>query len=103
MAKLGPIVPFVNIRQAEDSHVRALAVLFGQYGLAVPTDPWAGAIEVPNTSQESCQLGVVAELENIAMYDGFFTYVTESDVLDVFNRLRSASLEQHLPAFELCS
>jgi len=54
--------------------------------------------------QEACQTGIIAELENIAMYDGFFEFAGHpADVIDVFTRLRAASLEAHLPAFERCS
>lgn len=104
MAEIGQVAPFVKIRNAENSHVRALVVLFDRYQLQIPSDPWTGNVEAPNTYQEACQAGVIAELENIAMYDEFFAFSGHpTDVLEVFTRLRAASLEAHLPAFERCS
>lgn len=103
IAKLGPVDPFVRIQAAEATHIQTLENLFGSYSLAVPPDAYVGGVAVPDTLEEACQLGVVAEEENIAMYDGFFEFVTEPDVIVVFEQLRSASLDSHLPAFRSCS
>jgi len=103
IARFGPIMPFVNIRNAEDSHARALATLFTNYGLAVPVDHRAGTVTSPSTVAEACQLGVEAELANIAMYDQLLESTPEPDVLQVFSSNRAASLDNHLPAFRLCS
>ena len=43
------------------------------------------------------------EIANAAIYDDLLAGVTEPDVITVFERLRDASLYQHLPAFERCS
>jgi len=103
MDKFGEIRPFDRIRGAEEAHVRALVVLFDRYSLAVPADAWTGKVESPESIREACATGVEAELANIALYDELFAMVNEPDVIDVFNWLRSASLDRHLPAFRACS
>jgi hypothetical protein len=45
----------------------------------------------------------VAERENIAMYDDLLRGDLPADVRQVFSNNRSASVTNHLPAFERCS
>jgi hypothetical protein len=46
---------------------------------------------------------VTAEIENAAMYDEFFSFVEEPDIIFVFTSLRDASQLNHLPAFQRCA
>lgn len=103
IAKFGPVWPFFNIRQAETRHIEALVQLYDRYGLQALADPYAGKLGAPDSVQEACQIGVAAEIANAAIYDDLLAGVTEPDVITVFERLRAASLDQHLPAFERCS
>lgn len=100
--KFGPNQPFVNIFQAEQNHINALAMLFEKYGVAMPTNDWESKIELPATLQECCELGIAAELDNIKMYDNLIQHIQEADVLDIFYRLQAASYNNHLPAFREC-
>ena len=96
--------PFVNIIEAEKKHESLLLPLLAKYGVAVPKNEFDPAkVNVPADLTEACKTGVKAENENIALYDGFFTFVKETDIKDVFTRLQSASRENHLPAFTRCS
>ena len=96
--------PFINIIEAEKKHESFLLPLFAKYGVAVPAnDVDAAKIAVPADLIEACKVGIKAENENIALYDGFFQFVKEPDIREVFTRLQSASRDNHLPAFTRCS
>ena len=103
IANLGPVIPFVRIREAEASHIEALRILYARHGLAAPADPYTAPIEVPGTLAESCRLGVEAEVANIVMYDQLLASITVPDVVRVFEQLRAASRDNHLPTFRSCS
>jgi rubrerythrin len=60
-------------------------------------------VSVPASLAEACKAAMKAEEANIALYDSFLEYVKEADIKDVFVRLRTASKENHLPAFTRCS
>jgi hypothetical protein len=96
--------PFANIIGAEKRHESFLVPLFEKYGVAVPANQFDPSnIAVPDSLTEACRAGVTAENENIALYDGFLAFVKEPDIRDVFERLRAASHENHLPAFTRCA
>lgn len=100
LAKFGPVTPFSNIVRSESAHIAALERLFNTYGLPIPPDTYAGNVVAPATLKDAAQTGVEAEKANVAMYDGFLTYVQEADVITMFTQLRDASQTKHLPAFE---
>lgn len=98
--KHGEVRPFSNIIEAERRHQGALEELFEIHALPVPPNPWKDKkAESPGTFNAACQAGVKAEEENVALYDRLMKTVQESDLLEVFERLRWASQERHLPAF----
>ena len=94
----GDIRPFSNIIQAEESHVGYLVPLFENLGLTVPADTAADHVVVPESLKQAIEIGVQAEIDNIAMYDRFLDQDLPADVRDVFERLKNAS-ENHLRAF----
>lgn len=102
MEKFGFIEPFVSIREAESRHYSALIPLLEKYGIEVPLNNWAEKIEIPNTFVECCEVGVAAEIRNIAMYDNLISYTNEADIKDVLFRLQAASYNNHLPTFRNC-
>lgn len=96
--------PFVNIVEAEKRHEERLLPLFKKYGVAIPANTFDPAkMETPSTRAEACRVGVDSEKKNIAMYDGFFKFVKEQDVIEAFRYLQEASRQNHLPAFTRCS
>ncbi len=101
--KFGDVRPFSNIIKAEEQHIAELKPLFEQYGVDIPKDEWYANVPEFATLQAACEAGVNAEIENAGMYDEFFTLVKEQDILDVFTRLRNASQDKHLPAFQRCA
>jgi hypothetical protein len=99
----GEVQPFVNIIQAEQNHINVLLAMCSQYGVEAPINDWSEKIDLPNSVLECCEVGVVAELDNIKMYDGLLKYVDQyPDVQDIFYQLQAASYNNHLPAFRDC-
>lgn len=100
--KFGLVRPFSNIVQAENNHANLWVNLFAKYGMAVPTDSFAGNVSAPDTLKAACEMGVSAEIDNVAMYDRFLDFVTQPDLQAAFTQLRQVSEERHLAAFERC-
>ena len=109
IAKFGDVRPFVNIIEAERMHAAEIGAVMASYGLtAGPNDQLGSkAISdaVPATIAEACKIGVEAELVNRTLYDGELipAVSTHPDIVALFERLRDASNNNHLPAFERCA
>ena len=97
--EFGSVRPFVNLIQAETSHIRALTNLYTTYGFTVPVDNGALSASVPSTLEEAYQIGVDAETANIAIYAQDLKLDLPADVERVFTNLMKAS-ENHLAAFD---
>lgn len=95
--------PFSNILNAEIKHADAIANLLNNYNLTVPTNTFS-VVDMPafSTVRDACAAGANAEIENIELYDTFLKLDLPSDVRNVFENNRRASLENHLPAFNAC-
>jgi len=93
----GAIRPFTNIMRSEETHIELLEPLFMSYGYNLPEAVDHPA--APASLKASFELGVEAEIANIAMYESFLAGDLPDDVRDVFERLMRAS-ENHLRAFE---
>ncbi len=104
VADFGASAPFTNILTAEQRHSTSIAGLFVSRGLTAPVNTWTLAT-VPHfaTVPAACTAGVVAEQENIAIYDRYLGLDLPSDVRQVFESNRAASLFNHLPAFQRCA
>lgn len=101
IAKFGNVLPFSNIVEAETRHYNETLLLLQKYNIQAP-NVIPSQVQLPDTLQECCELGIAAEIENIAMYDNLLQYVTQADVRDLFYRLQAASYNNHLPAFRKC-
>jgi hypothetical protein len=101
---LGQFLPFVNVLTAEQRHSASIAALFTRRGLVAPPSQWTVA-NVPHftTFPAACAAAVTAERDNIAIYDELLRLDLPTDVRQVFTNNRSASINNHLPAFERCS
>ena len=102
IGRYGAVRPFVNIVEAEQTHIDALLPLFARHGIPVPPEPNPARIVPPASLLEACKQGVAAELENAAMYDRLLTATEQADVRMVLERLQAASRDRHLPAFQRC-
>lgn len=100
MAKHGQVRPFSNIVHAEERHEAMVESLMIRHGVAIPSDTPANLPAVPDTLAECSRLSVQLERENIAMYDRLLIDVMEPDIRAAFENLRTASKNNHLPAFE---
>jgi hypothetical protein len=98
----GPIPPFVNIVEAEETHALALERLCERYGIPLPDDEWDRTLQPPASVLEACRAGVEGEIENIAMYDRFLKETEIPDIRGLFQRLQARSRDAHLPAFQRC-
>lgn len=101
--KFGAVRPFSNIVHSESRHIAMWENLFTKYGLPIPQDTFAGKMDVPDTIQASCQVGVKGEIANVAMYDRFLSFVEQPDLRAAFTQLRRVSQENHLRAFQRCA
>ena len=85
-------------------HIGAAANLFVKRDLTPPASTWTlDNVPLFASIPAACTGGVAAEQENIAMYDRLLQQELPADVQRVFQNLRTASLEHHLPAFENCA
>jgi rubrerythrin len=100
IARHGQVRPFINIVRAEGRHEAMVLGVMERHGVADPKLAPGPLPEVPATISECAARAAKLERDNIALYDRLLTTVKEEDVRVVFQRLRSASLENHLPAFE---
>ncbi len=100
--QLGSVYPFNTIVRAEQQHVDALVRQAEKYGVTVPANP--GLTSQPGFASltEACQVGVNAETADAALYDTLKPVTTHTDLLRVYDNLQSASLNNHLPAFQTC-
>lgn len=99
----GEVRPFINIVEAEARHIEALLALFDRYGAAPPENRWAGEASRFASVHAACLAAVAAEIANVALYDRLLQSTRRADILDVFQSLRAASQDRHLPAFQRCA
>ncbi len=99
----GDVLPFYNVVVAEQRHSSSLAAIYERRGLETPQSKFS-LDNVPRfaTVALACAAGVVAEEENIAMYDRLLVGTLPVDVHNIFTSNRRASVERHLPAFQAC-
>ena len=100
--RFGPVRPFINIVEAEQTHIDMLLPLYEQHGLSLPPEPDPDRIQAPESLLDACRVGVEAEIENVAMYDRLIEAAEEPDAVEVLKLLQNASREHHLPAFQRC-
>lgn len=98
----GEVNPFTNIMESEAYHIEALTSILDAYDVSYPGEnPYLGAIEVPESLAAAAQAGVDAELANVDLYQRQLEAVSDyPEIYNVFVSLQSASLNQHMPAFE---
>jgi rubrerythrin len=108
LTKFGEVRPFSNIIEAERRHQAMLIELYNTYGIAVPENGYANgnlkAPEAPATLIDACKSGVEAEIANRDLYNAQLLPAVKAypDITQVMQRLRDASEENHLPAFQRC-
>jgi len=99
MEEYGEVRPFSNIIHAEETHIALLKELYEAYGFDIPEDTALDHVVVPDSLDIAFEIGVQAEIDNIAMYEKFLESDLPDDVKEVFIELRDGS-KNHLAAFE---
>ncbi len=95
--------PFINIIEAERRHADRVKAEMDRVGITyAKTNPYLGTFKAPASVLEACQQGIVAEEENIALYDRVLPSVTDNQIRETLTALQLASRERHLPAFQRC-
>jgi len=99
MEKFNVTRPFSNIEKAEVRHEEAVINLYEARNLEIPSFDGNEHVILPETIEEIYDIGIKAEINNIAMYEKFLRQELPEDIKDVFEKLKKAS-ENHLRAFE---
>lgn len=107
IAKFGEIRPFNAIIRSEQMHQARLTDLLAAADVAVPANPYATggkSVSAPATLAEACRVTADAEIANAALYDKeLLPRVKDAPaVTAVFTALSTASMRNHLPAFQRC-
>jgi hypothetical protein len=102
LADFGDVLPFANVADAEARHIRAIERLMRHYGVPVPPNKWSGTAPRFASVAEACAASVQGEIDNGVLYDRLMAATDRPDILSVFETLRRASQERHLPAFRRC-
>jgi len=106
IAKFGEVRPFTNVVRAEQRHADQVISVMTQYGIEAPPNNFASSpLAPPATLQDACKAGVDAEIANKSLYDEQLIPAAQGypDVISLFERLRDASQNNHLPAFRRCA
>jgi len=100
--KYGDVEPYVSIRRAEANHIAALQRQLDSYGIEYPKEnPYVGKVSAPDSLEEAAAAWAEGEIANVKMYDRLLAKVADyPNLVRVFENLRSASLNQHLPIFK---
>jgi hypothetical protein len=99
MAEFGEQRPFSNIIKAELYHIELVEGLYESYDMLIPDFDASEYVVIPDSIEEAIEIGVQAEINNIAMYDKFLAQELPDDVREAFELLKEASVN-HLAAFE---
>ena len=101
--EFGDIEPYVSIKEGEERHIDALTRQLERMGYEVPDNPYLGEVSAPADLQTAAEAWAVGEVANVEMYDELLTQTEDKTLIRVLENLRRASLESHLPLFELAA
>ena len=101
--EFGDIEPYVSIKEGEERHIDALTRQLERMGYEVPDNPYLGEVSAPADLQTAAEAWAVGEVANVEMYDELLTQTEDRTLIRVLENLRRASLESHLPLFELAA
>ena len=99
----GQVEPYATIMAAEGRHADALIRQLERFGVEIPENPYLGKISAPADLETAAEAWAEGEILNVEMYDELIADAQSEQVIKVLNNLRSASLDSHLPAFELAA
>lgn len=99
----GATTPFPRIVKAERRHAAELERVLAAHGETIPAPASTSPSAAAASAAEACKVGAASERANITLYGELLARPLPADVRCVFERLRSASADRHLPAFERCA
>ena len=99
----GSVEPYATIYQAELRHINALVRQLERLGEPVPANPYLGKISIEKNLTAIAKAEAEIEILNVELYDDLIPKTDNANLLRVLGNLRSASLNMHLPAFELAA
>jgi len=102
LEELGTFGPLSRIGSAEGRHAAALERLLEAHGSPIPPRATSAAPRFGSLAA-ACRDAQEIERQNIALYDELLTGTVPDDAKCVFEHLRQASKQRHLPAFESCA
>lgn len=103
LTDFGTVTPFSTIKDAEWQQVGAVANLLVKRGISVPASNWNGDNVARYASlADACTAAVDGEIASALMYNRLLLQSLPTDVERVFENMRSAAIERHMPAFEKC-
>jgi len=91
--------PYTNIVKSEETHLLLLEEVYESYSLDFPIDTSSDHLIIPSSLLEAAETGVIAEIDNIEMYDKFLEYDLPENIELAFIALKKGS-ESHLLAFQ---
>lgn len=101
LAKFGQVRPYTQLVKAEARHEEILVRYCEQNGIEVPANQWATpTVPLPATLEEVRQQSLTREVKNVEMYDEFLKTIKTPALVTIFENLRSASLDHHIPALK---
>jgi predicted nucleic acid-binding protein len=101
--EFGDVEPYVSIKEGEERHIGALTRQLERMGYEVPDNPYLGEVLAPADLQTAAEAWAEGEIVNVDMYDELLTQTDDETLIRVLENLRRASLESHLPLFELAA
>ena len=101
--KYGLVEPYNTIYEAELRHIDALVRQLERLGEPVPANPYLGTIDAPESLEIAARAWAEGEIYNVELYDRLIQATDNEQLLRVLGNLRRASLESHLPLFELAA
>ena len=99
----GQVEPYATIKDAEEMHASALTRQLERMGVNVPDNPYLGLITAPADLTTAATAWAEGEVANVELYDRLISDTDDEMLIRVFENLRRASAESHLPAFELAA
>lgn len=101
--EFGNVEPYVSIKEGEERHIDALTRQLERMGYEVPPNPYLGEVSAPADLQSAAEAWAIGEIANVEMYDALLSKTEDETLVRVLENLRRASLESHLPLFELAA
>jgi hypothetical protein len=101
--EFGQVEPYVSIKEGEERHIDALVRQLERMGYDAPDNPYLGEVSAPADLQTAAEAWAIGEIANVEMYDELLTQTEDETLIRVLENLRRASLESHLPLFELAA